>query len=95
MDQVTHTKSGTQSGLFTDCFTDNITGLKCNHRTDPLGCLNQAGVPWCHTVKLFHSKNIGFETIFLHYHYFLRTYKNQNSKLFNILGMQHKHQMKG
>ena len=27
----------------------------------------------CHTVKLFHSKNIVFGTIFLHYYYFLRT----------------------
>ena len=30
---------------------------------------------WCHTVKVFHSKNIGFETIFLTLHYFLRTHK--------------------
>jgi hypothetical protein len=44
-DQVTDTKSGTQSGLFTDCFTDSITGLKFDNRTDPLGCLGQAGIP--------------------------------------------------
>ena len=49
----------------------------------------------CHTVKLFHSKNIGFGTIFLHYHYFLRTYKNHDSKIFNILEIQHKNQMRG
>ena len=49
----------------------------------------------CHTVKLFHSKNIGFGTIFLHYHYFLIAYKNHDSKIFNILGIQHKNQMRG
>ena len=50
---------------------------------------------WCHTVKLFHSKNIGFGTIFLHYQYFLIAYKNHDSKIFNILGIQHKNQMRG
>ena len=49
----------------------------------------------CHTMKLFHSKNIGFGTIFLHYHYFLRANKNHDSKIFNILGIQHKNQMRG
>ena len=49
----------------------------------------------CHTVKFFHSKNIGFGTIFLHYRHFLRTYKNHDSKLHNILGIQHENQMRG
>ena len=49
----------------------------------------------CHTVKLFHSKNIDFGTIFLHYQYFLIAYKNHDSKIFNILGIQHKNQMRG
>ena len=52
-------------------------------------------VDWCHAVKLFHSKNIGFGTIFLHYHNFLIAYKNHDSKIFNILGIQHKNQMRG
>jgi hypothetical protein len=29
-------------------------------------------ITYCHTVKLFHSKNIGFGTIFLYYHYLLK-----------------------
>ena len=45
-DLVMDTKSGTQSGLFTVCFTDSITSLKCDNRTDSLGHLEQAGVPW-------------------------------------------------
>ena len=44
-DQVADTKLGTQSGLFTDCFTDSITGLKFDNRTDHLGHLGQAGAP--------------------------------------------------
>ena len=51
-DQITNTKSGTLSGLFTDCFTDSITGLKFDNRTDPLGCLGQAGVPQTDTSVL-------------------------------------------
>ena len=42
--QVTDTKSGTQSGLFTDCFTDSIASLKFDKGTDPPGCLGQASV---------------------------------------------------
>ena len=38
-DQVTDTKSGIQSGLF----TDSITGLKFDNRTDPLGCAHWPG----------------------------------------------------
>ena len=48
----------------------------------------------CHTVKVFHSQNIGFGTIFLHYHYFLWTHKNHDSRLFNILGIQDEYQIR-
>ena len=51
-DQVTDTKSGTQSSLFTDCFTDSIAGLKCDNRTDPLGRPDQVGAPWTNTSVL-------------------------------------------
>ena len=51
-DQVTDTKLGTQSGLFTDCFTDSITSLKFNNRTDHSGCPGQASVPWTDTSVL-------------------------------------------
>ena len=44
-DQVTDTKSGTQSGLFTDCLQIAFIGLKFDNRIDPLGCLGQASAP--------------------------------------------------
>ena len=65
----------------TSAFSQGLTSYMCMGR--------------CHTVKLFHSKNIGFGTIFLHYQYFHIAYKNHDSKIFNILGIQHKNQMKG
>ena len=46
------TKLGTQSGLFTDCFTDSITCLKFDNRTDPLDHLGQAGAPQTDTSVL-------------------------------------------
>ena len=51
-DQVTDTKSGTQSSLFTDCFTDSITSLKFDNKTDPSGHPGQAGVPQTDTSVL-------------------------------------------
>jgi hypothetical protein len=43
--QVTDTKSGIQSGLFTDCFTDSITSLKFDNRTNTSGRPGQASAP--------------------------------------------------